>query len=714
MRSAEPHAPGLFGWCLLGHRPDSAAQEMSLAMAMAIALQSLFRLWRAPVNDAVEEAGAPPQEKMSADRTWKRKERFRCHVLHRQPQWQELMNSPSTFARQKWQNAPVTVILNHFKRHSLCRQIEALLAQSSGPPAHIWVCLFASPMAAQLTAAIKSYNDSRIAVFTSPHNLKYFGRFQLALAAPTRFVLLFDDDMVPGRRYLSTLLHAAGSEHGRGAVLGSIGWLLPRPRPVPDLRLFSYRSLVNDTGGLYVPDLAYDLLVERLLEVDYLCSLWFMETRLARLLFREAPHTFATGEDMQLAHMFRKHANAPSLVLPVLPADRSTWGDTDHKLAYNRFSTGGRKTIELRDSIWWNGVRGGGTLHWARNSAEPPPLGPAAILVVVDGPAHADGLRRVVSRLGASAGSGGSALAVAVSGGLRGACSGIAPRLGLPAAACDERRLRVFDMNVGRDLPTFGHTAVGTSSGGVVVGAPQLAPEPAAPVRTARLEAEALADLSQIVRTVRPSLLVSLDDSSSPTSRATARLAKLGGPPSLALPLAGPAWAIDCLGSLTVPQLHRWGVEPLTIAVFASSVSSPASPGGVRDDDEEDLTDDARLAALHDSLRSAAAYAASVAALPGTPLSLPRGSDRHARDGRTSLTLLLPFDASPAAFHYASRGWEWPGVGSKHVRFRVGPVGGECSTIAQRGDRAARGMATVGRRRGLRARGGRLGAAAGR
>jgi hypothetical protein len=66
-----------------------------------------------------------------------------------------------------------------------------------------------------------------------------------------------------------------------------------------------------------VPDLAYELLVERLLEVDYLCSLWFVETRLLRILFREAPHTFATGEDMQLAHMFRKHANAPSLVLPV-------------------------------------------------------------------------------------------------------------------------------------------------------------------------------------------------------------------------------------------------------------------------------------------------------------------------------------------------------------------------------------------------------------
>ena len=48
---------------------------------------------------------------------------------------------------------------------------------------------------------------------------------------------------------------------------------------------------------------------------------------------------------MQLAHMLRKYANAPSLVLPVDPEDTSTWGDTDHKLAYNRFSTGGKATM---------------------------------------------------------------------------------------------------------------------------------------------------------------------------------------------------------------------------------------------------------------------------------------------------------------------------------------------------------------------------------
>jgi hypothetical protein len=215
------------------------------------------------------ETGAPPQERMSADRRAWRRGLYQRQLAQAAPQpgLRELLASPSSSGASGSGSAPVTAILNHFMRHTLCRQIDALLAQTSGPPAHIWVCLFASPMAASARAAALAYNSSRIAVIESEHNFKYFGRFQLALSAPTRFVLVFDDDMVPGTRYLASLLHAAGSAHARGALLGSIGWLLPAPRPPPDLRLNSYRSLKNESGGaylgLYVPDLAYDLLVER-------------------------------------------------------------------------------------------------------------------------------------------------------------------------------------------------------------------------------------------------------------------------------------------------------------------------------------------------------------------------------------------------------------------------------------------------------------------
>ena len=604
------------------------------------------------------EGNAPAQERMAPERRVWRQGLFRRHVAASvpQPSLSELLSSPSSSNLAASASAPVTVILNHFKRHTLCRQIEALLSQSSGPPAHIWVCLFASPMAASARAAALSYNDSRIAVIESEHNFKYFGRFQLALSAPTRYVLVFDDDMVPGRRYLATLIHAAGSTHARGALLGSIGWLLPRPRPAPDLRLGSYRSLRNDSGGaylgLYVPDLAYDLLVDRMLEVDYLCSLWFGEARLLRLLFREAPYTFATGEDFHLSHMLRKHAAAPSYVLPVHPQDRTTWGDTDHALAYNRFSTGGAATIDLRDRIWWNGVRGGGTVHWARRPSEPSPLGPNGVLVVVDGRAHARALRPLVSRLASSSR---HVVAVALTGGLRGTCAVVAPELGLAASACEERRIRVFDMQLGRDQPAR------PSAPPVVASMP-------ASRAASRLDAEALADLGQVVRAARPRLLIGLDDPSSAGTRAAARLSRFGATPFLRVPLRTPAWALESLCTLSVAQLARWGATPLSLIVLASS-------------------DAAALRALHASISSAALLVAAAdhghANMAAPPSNVAAQHGSQSAGDRTVLTILTRNDAPREVASYARREWAWPRH-AKHVRSRVEPIGGyTCGSATQ-------------------------------
>ena len=586
-----------------------------------------------------EEAGAPPQERMPSEKRRWRQSLMQRHVSAEQPTFEELMAStlsssssslrrPAAASANDRMSAPVTVILNHYKRHTLCRQIEALMSQSSGPPEHIWICLFASPMADDARAMVLAYNSSRIAVFESTYNFKYFGRFQLALSARTPYVLVFDDDMIPGQRFLEALLHAARTDHARGALLGAIGWLLPRPAPPPDARLSSYRSLVNGTGGLYVPDLAYDLLVERLLEVDYLCSLWFMETRRARLLFREAPYTYATGEDFQLSHMLRKHADLPSFVLPVRAEDKATWGDTDHRLAYNRYSTGGRKTIELRDKIWWNGVRGGGTLHWARRHDEPRALGTHSILVLVDGPSHARELRHIFSRFSASRD---AVLAVALTGGgLGGACTHIAPILGLPASSCDERRLRIFDMNVGADQPA----AVGGGVGAA----------PAA--RTLRGATEIMLDLGQIVRTVRPAILLALEDAGSAAVRAAASLARFGGPPLICLPREFPAWLPQLLSAYPTPILARHGSAALTLVVHAKS------------------GDVAALSAIHDGIH---------AAVSATPRLVKSAAGADAWPG---LTILLPSNATLASVAFAQQRWKWPQK-AKHVRYRIAPAGGD-------------------------------------
>lgn len=64
---------------------------------------------------------------------------------------------------------------------------------------------------------------------------------QIALTAPSDFVWLVDDDMIPGKKYLAQLMHAAGTELLGTALLGSIGRVLPRPGR--DMSLVSYRKV---------------------------------------------------------------------------------------------------------------------------------------------------------------------------------------------------------------------------------------------------------------------------------------------------------------------------------------------------------------------------------------------------------------------------------------------------------------------------------------
>ena len=126
----------------------------------------------------------PPAEKMSLPRRQARQRLYRSRVRPGQPTLDELLDSESSFDPQR-NDASVTAILNHWSRHTICKQIDGLRAQSF-PPTYIWVCLFASPMADQIRAAVRAYNDSRISLIEAEYNYRYFGRFQLALAAQAR------------------------------------------------------------------------------------------------------------------------------------------------------------------------------------------------------------------------------------------------------------------------------------------------------------------------------------------------------------------------------------------------------------------------------------------------------------------------------------------------------------------------------------------------
>lgn len=104
----------------------------------------------------------------------------------------EILALPSAFRAEYFRAhphrlAPVTVVLNFYKRESLCVQLEAIMGQSV-QPAEIWVVLFASPLEKRYRKVIAAYHDPRISVVSATYDFKFYGRFQLALEAETKYL----------------------------------------------------------------------------------------------------------------------------------------------------------------------------------------------------------------------------------------------------------------------------------------------------------------------------------------------------------------------------------------------------------------------------------------------------------------------------------------------------------------------------------------------
>lgn len=212
----------------------------------------------------------------------------------------ELMKMKSKWDLKAPSIPKVTVILNHFKRKTLCSQLESLLHQTL-PFHHVWVIAFGSPNEVSLKRIVDSYNDSRISFISSTYDFKYYGRFQMALQTEADLVYVLDDDMIPGRKMLQILSHVAGTEKYKNSVLGSIGRILPFRQK--DYSFPSYRKVQSKEAGLYLPDPAYDITVEKIVEVDFLSSSWFLSAELVKTLFIEKPLTFMTGEDLHLRYV---------------------------------------------------------------------------------------------------------------------------------------------------------------------------------------------------------------------------------------------------------------------------------------------------------------------------------------------------------------------------------------------------------------------------
>ncbi|CAM9488328.1 unnamed protein product [Pylaiella littoralis] len=322
----------------------------------------------------------------------------------------ELMAMPSSFDSSKGVS-DTTVILNQWRRTTLEEQLEAILRQTVRPAGGVWVCAFNSPRESEYRESVEKYRPmfegegGGLFFVASSFNFKYYGRFQMALQARTKYVWIVDDDVMPGNHFLHQLSHVAGISEAEGAdgsiapmALGSVGWVMPGVKATE--AFYSYRY-PTDKGGLYLPDKRYGIPVPHLQEVDLLCSHWFVETDWVKLLFREKWETSETGEDYMLAYSLRKHAGVRSYVLPMDLGDSETWGNVD--VDWSMQHQGGGATtlgsiVPVRDEIWHRLLKRGGEYFMSlRYAARPRP-----ILLVVDSPFDALALRALFLDLQAS------------------------------------------------------------------------------------------------------------------------------------------------------------------------------------------------------------------------------------------------------------------------------------------------------------------------
>ncbi|KAA3489536.1 Glycosyltransferase family protein 2 [Gossypium australe] len=351
----------------------------------------------------------------------------------------ELMAMKSQWDMRGPNRPKVTVLLNHFKRKTLCSQLDSLLQQSL-PFHQVWVLSFGSPNEHSLKRIVESYNDSRISFISSSYDFKYYGRFQMALQTEADLVYIVDDDMIPGKKMLQILSHVAGTEKYKNSVLGSIGRILPFRQK--DFTFPSYRKFRSKEAGLYLPDPAYDITVQKIVQVDFLSSSWFLSAELVKALFIETPFTFMTGEDLHLSYQLQKYRNAGSFVLPVDPTDKETWGDSEHRLAYVSETTVIFKDIvQVRDDQWWRALSTGYVTQWAA-------IYPQKIDALFY--AHSvDEVKALAPLLEKFRSSVGKKAYIVVSGGNFCPCEDAAAALNWPKSVCKERRFKIFDLQIG-------------------------------------------------------------------------------------------------------------------------------------------------------------------------------------------------------------------------------------------------------------------------
>jgi hypothetical protein len=200
----------------------------------------------------------------------------------------------------------VTVILNGFKRSShFGSQLNAIKNQTLRPKEILLWQNKGEDFDINLTNQTTHANCNK--------NLGVWARFAFALNARTEYVCVFDDDTIPGTKWLENCYNTIQNYDG---LLGTIGV-----------------KFSNENNYLENVRVGWDRPNENTEVVDIVGHSWFFKREDLATFWRELPdldHSPLVGEDMHFSYTLQKYTNKKTYVPPHPVSDMEMWGSKPH------------------------------------------------------------------------------------------------------------------------------------------------------------------------------------------------------------------------------------------------------------------------------------------------------------------------------------------------------------------------------------------------
>lgn len=204
----------------------------------------------------------------------------------------------------------VTVVLNGFRRQKTLRQQIAAFKNQSFPVEKImyWNLKSDNP---EFQPDYEFLKEQGIEYAETSHDYGTWGRFTFALNSKSDFICMYDDDIIPGSRYIENCVTTFEKSPG---LLGTMG------------------SVIVENTGQWIQYGWRDINNDAPVEVMYLYQTHFFPKEVLQAFWAEIPDWDLVsqrhlGEDVHIAYVAQKYFNLPAKIVPHPKDDKSLWGN---------------------------------------------------------------------------------------------------------------------------------------------------------------------------------------------------------------------------------------------------------------------------------------------------------------------------------------------------------------------------------------------------